>query len=124
MDDNEEIDDPWQEHWLMLGYVSKAATEAVESVGGRIVRMSTRQNLSLVIYGVCLLHHPDDDEQGFTWFTDDDKRARRLNISSADGHHDLYIHCADGFAPRFETDTTELRLITEEEWFKIADEQG
>lgn len=123
-DEGEEINNEWQEYWLMFGGVSEKATEAVESVGGRVVRVVPSQKFASTIppiYGVCLLYEDNDDDQGFTWHTDDGKKARNLFISSADDMHDLYICCADGSVPCFESDVTELRLITEGEWFNIVD---
>jgi len=121
-DDEEETTEGWLEYWFVVGGVSEKATQAIESVGGRVERLWCRGGLMLpLMYAVCLLHHPDDDDQGFCWFTDDGEKARKLFIASADTHHDLYIYCADGSAPCFESDTTQLRLVTEAEWFAIAD---
>ena len=63
----------------------------------------------------------DDDDQGFSFFTDDGKKARQFYVCSADAHHDLYILCADGSIPRFESDRSVLRVITEGEWFAMED---
>jgi len=57
-----------------------------------------------------------------SWHTDDGKKARDLFICSADEHFDLYIITKDGFPPKFETSTDELRIVTEGEWFEIADD--
>lgn len=124
MSDEEEINNEWKEYWLMFGGVSEKATEAVESVGGRVVRVTPSQKFAPTIppiYGVCLLYEDNDDDQGFVWHTDDGKKARELFVCSADAQHTLYIHCADGSTPQFESDVAELRLITDGEWFDIAD---
>lgn len=112
----------WQEYWLVCGGVSEQAKQAIESVGGSVVFMTTRRGpIRGAVYGVQLLYHPDDDDQGFCWHTDDGEQARKLFIASADAHHDLYIYCEDGSIPCFESDTTQLRIATEEEWLaKLA----
>jgi hypothetical protein len=114
----------WQEYWLVVGGVSEKAKQAIESVDGKVVTMIARNYLYRVVYGVRLLHHPDDDDQGYEWHTDDGKQARKLFICSADAHHDLYVYCEDGSVPRFESDTTELRIVTDAEWFAIADQRA
>lgn len=119
---DEEETEGWQEYWLVVGGVSEKAQEAIESVDGKVQRVTALRGFSTpALYAVQLLHHPDDDDQGFCWHTDDGGRARKLFICSADAHHDLYIYCADGSIPRFESDTTQLRIVTEEEWFEMAD---
>lgn len=119
---DEEETEGWQEYWLVVGGVSEKAQEAIESVDGKVQRVTALRGFSTpALYAVCLLHHPDDDDQGYSFHTDDGEKARKLFICSADAHHDLYIYCADGSVPRFESDTTQLRLVTEEEWFAIAD---
>ncbi len=139
-EEEEETDEGWQEYWLVVGGVSKKSEQAIESVDGKVLRMTastrgytrqlqeTRINTYYPgvppIYAVCLLYLPDDDDQGFSFFTDDGEKARHFFIASADEHHDLYIYCDDGSIPRFESDTTQLRLVTEEEWFAIADAKG
>jgi hypothetical protein len=115
---DEEETEVWQEYWLVVGGVSELAKQAIESVDGAVVTMVAHNYFHKVVYGVRLLHHPDDDDQGFCWYTDDGAPARRLFISSADTHHDLYIYCADGSVPRFTSDTTQLRIVTEAEWFE------
>lgn len=111
----------WQEYWLVVGGVSEKAKQAIESVDGAVVPMVAHNYFHRVVYGVRLLHHPDDDDQGYCWHTDDGERARKLFIASTNAHHDLYIHCADGSVPCFESDTTQLRIVTEAEWFALAD---
>lgn len=107
---------------VLVGGVSEKATQAIESVGGRVVRLWCSGGMMLpLMYAVCLLYHPDDDDQGFSYHTDDGQKARQLFIASADEHHDLYIYCEDGSIPRFESNTSYLRIVTEEEWFAIAD---
>lgn len=121
--DEEETDEGWLEHWFVVGGVSKKAQQAIESVDGKVLRMTTHPHYPGVppIYAVCLLYYPGDDDQGFTYHTDDGEKARQLFIASADDHHDLYIYCEDGSTPQFESDTTQLRIVTEAEWFEIAD---
>lgn len=120
--DNEEETEGWQEYWLVVGGVSEQAQEAIESVDGKVQRVTNVRGFSTpALYAVQLLYHPDDDDQGFCWHTDDGEKARKLFICSADAHHDLYIYCADGSIPRFESDTTQLRIVTEAEWFALAD---
>lgn len=120
MDDEET--EGWQEYWLVVGGVSEQAQEAIESVDGKVQRVTNVRGFSTpALYAVCLLYDDNDDDQGFCWHTDDGERARKLFICSADAHHDLYIYCADGSIPRFESDTTQLRIVTEEEWFEMAD---
>lgn len=120
-DDEEETNDEWQEYWLMVGGVSEKATEAIESVGGKVVLMMPQYDHSPKIYGVCLLYEDHDDDYGITWHTDDGQKTREIFVSSPDAHHSLYIHCADDSVPQFESDVTELRIVTEGEWFAIAD---
>lgn len=123
-EEEDETDEEWREYRFVVGGVSEKATQAIESTGGRVVRLTGASGLILpLLYCVYLLYHPDDDDQGFNFFTDDGKKARKLFISSADERHDLYIYCADSSTPQFESDTTYLRLATEAEWFKIADER-
>lgn len=112
----------WSEHWLIFRHVSQAATEAIESVGGRVVRMGSIRASAPYLYGVCLLYDDNDDEQGFTYFTDDGEKARKLFISSPDEGHDLYIHCQDDTVPCFESSVTDLCLVTEAEWFARSEE--
>jgi hypothetical protein len=106
----------------VVGGVSEQAKQAIESVDGVVIPM--HNYLHRVVYGVCLLHHPDDDDQGFCWYSDDGAPARKLFIRSADEWHDLYIYCEDGSIPRFESDITQLRIVTEAEWFEIADKRA
>lgn len=123
MDDEET--EGWQEYWLVVGGVSKQTQEAIESVDGKVQRVTNVRGFSTpALYAVCLLYDDNDDDQGFCWHTDDGEKARKLFICSADAHHDLYIYCEDGTVPRFESDTTQLRLVTEEEWFAIADKRA
>ena len=138
-EEDEEETEGWLEHWFAVGGVSQKAQQAIESVDGKVLRMTastrgyTRQLQETRIntyypgvpplYAVFLLHHPDDDDQGFSYFTDDGEKARKLFIRSADEGHDLYIYCEDGSTPRFESDTTQLRIVTDAEWFEIADER-
>lgn len=138
-EEEEETDEGWQEYWFLCGGVSEQAQEAIESVDGKVLRMTAHMSYSRKlqetrintyypgvppIYAVCLLYEDNDDDQGFSYHTDDGEKARQLFIASADNHHDLYIYCEDGSVPRFESDTTQLRLVTEAEWFKIADERS
>lgn len=117
-EEEEEEEEGWQEYWLIVGGVSKNAQAAIESVNGRVVRLMCSGGMMLpFMYAVCLLY--EDGDQGF--YTDAGEKARKLFIYSADEHHNLYIYCADGSVPRFESDTTHLRLVTEAEWFAIAD---
>lgn len=121
--DEEETTEGWLEYWFLCGGVSKAAQQAIESVDGKVLRMATHPHYPLVppVYAVCLLYYPGNDDQGYCYFTDDDKQARKLFIRSANEGHDLYIYCEDGSTPQFESDTTQLRIVTEAEWFEIAD---
>lgn len=112
----------WSEHWLVFGQVSQAAQEIVESVNGRVVRLGGIRASAPCLYGVCLLYHDEDDEQGFNYYTDDGKKARKLFVSNPDEYHHLYICCLDGSVPRFETSVTNLCLISEAEWY-AKDEQ-
>lgn len=122
MSKHDEETEGWQEYWLVVGGVSKAAEEAIESVDGRVQRVTAVRGFSIpALYAVCLLYDDNDDDQGFCWHTDDGEKARKLFIASADAHHDLYIYCADGSVPRFESDTTQLRIATEAEWFALVD---
>lgn len=123
-EEEEETEEGWQEYWFVVGGVSEQAQEAIESVDGRVQRVTNARGFSTpALYAVCLLYEDNDNDQGFSWHTDDGKQARDLFIASADAHHDLYIYCADGSVPCFESDTTQLRIVTQEEWFKIADER-
>ncbi len=123
-EEEKETDEGWLEYWLVVGGVSQKATRAIESVGGRVERLLCRGGLMLpLMYAVCLLYHDDDDDQGFSYHTDDGQKARQLFIASADAHHDLYIYCDDGSTPRFESNTTYLRIVTEAEWFALADKR-
>lgn len=121
----EETTEGWLEYWFLCGGVSKAAQQAIESVDGKVLRMTTHPHYPMVppVYAVCLLYYPGDDDQGYCYHTDDGENARKLFIASADDHHDLYIYCEDGSTPQFESDTTQLRIVTEEEYFRIADER-
>lgn len=114
-------DGEWQEHWLVVGDVSEKAIQAIESVGGSVLPLSARKFHYVKLYGVCLLHHPKDGDQGFGYHTDDGEQARKLYVCSADAHHDLYVYCEDGSNPQFESNVMQLRIATEEEWFSIAD---
>src|SRR5438094_10256934 len=97
---DEENDTGWLEYWFVVGGVSEQAKQAVESVDGSVITMIAHNYFHRVVYGVKLLYHPDDDDQGFCWHTDDGEQARKLFIASADAHHDLYIYCEDGSIPR------------------------
>ena len=124
MSDEEETEG-WQEYWLVVGGVSEQAQEAIESVDGKVQRVTATRGFSPpALYAVCLLYEDNDDDQGFCWHTDDGEKARKLFIASTAAHHDLCIYCADGSIPRFESDTTQLRLVTEAEWFEIADKSA
>lgn len=114
--DEEETGSEWLEYWFLVGGVSQAAQQAIEAVDGKVLRMTTHPHYPGVpaVYAVCLLYYPGDDDQGFSWHTDDSKEARDLFIASADAHHDLYIYCEDGSTPQFESDTTQLRIVTQE----------
>lgn len=118
---DEEETEGWHEYWFVCGGVSEQAKQAIESVDGAVVTMVTHNYFHRVVYAVRLLHHPDDDDQGFCFYTDAGAKARKLFIASANAHHDLYIYCADSSAPCFESDTAQLRLVTEAEWFALAD---
>jgi hypothetical protein len=117
-----EEEQEWPEHWLVFGQVSQAAQEVVEAVNGRVVRLGGIRDTAPRLYGVCLLYDERDDEQGFSYFTDDGKKARKLFVSTPDVYHHLYICCSDGSVPRFETSVTDLCLLTEAEWY-AKDEQ-
>lgn len=122
LDEEEETDEGWLEYWFVVGGVSEQAQQAIESVDGKVIRLYKPFGYSIPgMYAVCLLYHPDDNDQGFCWHTDDEQKARKLFICSADAHHDLYIYCTDGSVPCFESDTAQLHLVTEAEWFEIAD---
>ena len=125
LDLDEEEETEWREYRFAVGGVSEQAKQAIESVNGVVVPGTYRD---VVYSSVRLLYHPDDDDQGFCWFTDDGQEARKLFISSADAHHDLYIYCEDGSIPciqdedpHFSESDTQLRLVTAGEWFAIAD---
>jgi hypothetical protein len=121
---DEEETEGWQEYWFVCGGVSELAKQAIESVDGRVQRVTHVRGFSVPpLYAVCLLYEDGDDDQGFCWYSDDGEKARKLFIRSADEWHDLYIYCADGSVPRFASDTTQLRIVTEAEWFALADAQ-
>lgn len=123
-DDDDEEDTEWHEYWLVVGGVSKAAQEAIESVGGRVERLVSHPHVPGMpaFYAVCLLWAPDDDDQGYNFFKDAGKPARELFIASPGVDHTLYIHCQDGSIPEFTVDTPELRIVTQAEWFAMNDE--
>lgn len=123
MDDHEKHEFEWQEHWFIVGDVSKAATEAIEAVGGSVVRMKPSEPFIAGprVYGVRLIWHPEDEEQGFDFYQDEGLKARELLISSPDTNQTLYFCCKDGSVPSLEADVTQLRLISQEEWFAHDD---
>ncbi len=122
LDEEEEEAEGWKEYRFICGGVSKPAEEAIESVGGHVERLWVAHGIFLpLLYVIILLYDDDDDDQGFSFFTDDGKKARQFYVCSADAHHDLYILCADGSIPRFESDRSVLRVITEGEWFAMED---
>lgn len=121
----EEETEGWQEYWFVVGGVSEQAQEAIESVDGKVQRVTNVRGFSTpALYAVCLLYDDNDDDQGYSFHTDDGKQARKLFIASTAAYHDLYIYCADDSIPRFESDTTQLRIVTEAEWFEIADKRA
>lgn len=121
---SEEQEQEWSEHWLVFGHVSQAAQEVVESVGGRVVRLGGIRASAPSLYGVCLLYDDNDDEQGFNYFTDDGKKARKLFVSNPDEYYHLYICCQDGAIPRFESSVTNLCLLSEAEWYAKDEQQN
>jgi hypothetical protein len=98
----------WQEYRLVVGYVSDKAKKAIESVNGEVIPMSYCDRM---MYSVRLLHHPDDNDQGFCWFADG-----KLFIHSVDNSSTL---CLESDVTT--TSTTKLRLVTDEEWFAFFD---
>jgi hypothetical protein len=97
-EEEEEATGGWLEYWFVVGGVSEKATQAIESVDGRVQRVTALRGFSPpALYAVCLLYYPGDDDQGYCYFLDDGKKARKLFIRSADESHDLYIYCEDGY---------------------------
>lgn len=79
---DEEEPEGWQEYWFVVGGVSKVAEEAIESVDGKVQRVTNVRGFSTpALYAVCLLYEDGDDDQGFCYHTDDEKDARSTQPS-------------------------------------------
>jgi hypothetical protein len=117
----EDMDEEWLEHWIVVGKVSDKAKEAIELVNGKVEPMYTRFS-SCVATAVCFLYaEPEDDDVGFVH--GNDGKALKLDVFSADEHITLVLYSIYPNPDRDVSDVTGLHLVAEEEWFKIVDEQ-
>jgi hypothetical protein len=122
IEDDEEEESSWLEHWIVVGHVSDKAKEAIALVGGNISPMQS-PSMRIRAMAVCFLYaEPEDNDVGFSF--SDDNKALQIDVFSLGEHVTLYLYSIYPNADRDVADITGLHLVIEDEYFGIIDKKN
>lgn len=121
MHDDEETEQSWLEHWIVVGKVSEKAEESIGSVNGKVEPMYTRSN-SCYAMAVCFVdaNPPDDD---YAIVVGQQHNSIRYDVYTPDEHVELVIYSIHPNLSLIQSDVTGLHMVTLGEYYKIVDEE-